>query len=118
LTAGCLLLAVSNVLIAFSVNVAMCWAGSLMIGAANIVIASCIFLGAGMSVGVQSSGMAISLVSCAQNLSQFCSPFIIMWMAASIGKYNINFTAFLCAGAIALALAASAFISGLRGQSV
>jgi MFS family permease len=106
---GYAVLAVANVLVAFSSNMAMCYAGSFMMGVANIVVASCIFIRAGMSVDMLSVGMAISLVSCAQNFGQFCSPFVINLLITGLGLSGINFTAFLCAGAIAAVAAVLTF---------
>jgi predicted MFS family arabinose efflux permease len=106
---GYAVLAIANALVAFSSNMAVCFAGSFMMGIANIIAASCIFIRAGMSVGVLSVGMAISLVSCAQNFGQFCSPFAISLLVTVMGRSDVNFMAFLCAGAIAAALAAKTF---------
>jgi MFS family permease len=101
LAMGYTVLAAANALVAFSSNMAMCCAGSFMMGIANIAVASCIFIRAGMSVGPLSVGMAISLVSCAQNFGQFCSPFAINALVTGLGLSNVNFMAFLCAGGIA-----------------
>jgi sugar phosphate permease len=94
---------------------AMCCAGSFLMGSANIMLASCVFIRAGMSVDTLSVGMAISLVSCAQNLGQFCSPFVINLLAANINQGDINFTAFLCAGVIAVVPAVLTLKKGSEG---
>jgi MFS family permease len=114
ITIGFLTLALSNVLIAFSSSMAMCYAGSLLIGVANTIVASCVFIRAGTSVDAVSAGIAISLVSCAQNFGQFSSPFVINFLAANLSHGNVNFMAFLCAGAIAALLAILTF-SAERG---
>jgi predicted MFS family arabinose efflux permease len=116
LATGYLFLAVSNALIAFSPNIAACYAGSFMIGVANIIIASCIFIRAGLSVDIPAVGMAISLVSCAQNFGQFCSPFAIGLFVTNLGRSDVNFMAFLCAGGIAVILAALALKENLKKE--
>jgi MFS family permease len=100
LAIGCAMLAISDVLIALSANMAACHAGSFLFGMGNSIVASGIFLGAGMSVDPFSVPMAISLVTCAQNLGQFISPLAINMLVRTISPGNVNFAAFICAGAI------------------
>jgi MFS family permease len=95
----------------------MFYAGSFLIGVANIIVAPCIFLLAGMSVDVLSAGMAISLVSCSQNLGQFASPFVINYFATKLDFRSISFSAFIYAGIIAVILALLTLYSQLRISS-
>ncbi|AGY75305.1 MFS transporter [Clostridium autoethanogenum] len=102
---GCLMLAVAYVVIAFANSMIVCHIGSILVGMAVSAALPGIFINTGMSVDVFSAGMAISVVTCAQNFGQFCCPYIINPIAASIsGGRSVNFMCFIIGAVVAAAL--------------
>ncbi|OAA84208.1 MFS transporter [Clostridium ljungdahlii] len=102
---GCLMLVVAYVVIAFANSMIVCHIGSILVGMAVSAALPGIFINTGMSVDGFSAGMAISVVTCAQNFGQFCCPYIINPIAASIsGGRGVNFMCFIIGAVVAAAL--------------
>lgn len=102
---GCLMLVVAYVVIAFANSMIVCHIGSILVGMAVSAALPGIFINTGMSVDGFSAGMAISVVTCAQNFGQFCCPYIINPIAASIsGGHGVNFMCFIIGAVVAAAL--------------
>ena len=102
---GCLMLVVAYVVIAFAGSMIVCHIGSILVGMAVSAALPGIFINTGMSVDGFSAGMAISVVTCAQNFGQFCCPYIINPIAASIsGGRGVNFMCFIIGAVVAAAL--------------
>lgn len=112
---GCLMLAIAYISIAFASNIIICNVGSILVGMATSTVLPGIFINAGMSVDAFSSGMAISIVTCAQNFGQFCCPYIINSIAISIsGGRNVNFICFIIGSILAAALTILILIWGVK----
>ena len=112
---GCVMLAVSYLMIAFAPNMIICHIGSLVLGMAVSTCMPGIMINTGMSVDAFSAGMAISLVTCAQNFGQFCCPYIVNPIAGAIsGGTNVNFICFMSGAVIAAVLAVLMFVWGMK----
>lgn len=74
---GCLCFACSYILLVFAGSLGVCYVGCVIFGFAIVITLPRIFIEAGLSTDAASSGFAVSLVTCAQNLGQFLCPYII-----------------------------------------
>lgn len=112
---GCLMLAVSYVLIAFANNMLLCHVGSILVGMAVSAVMPGIFINTSMSVDAFSAGMAISVVTCAQNFGQFICPYIVNPISAAIsGGVNVNFMCFIVGAVLAAVLTAVMLAWGVK----
>lgn len=110
---GCLMLVVSYLIIAYANSIVMCHVGSFISGMAVSAILPAVFINASTSVDVFSAGMAISVVTCAQNFGQFVCPYVDNPIAASISKgVNHNFMVFIIGAVIAAVLTVLMFLWG------
>ena len=73
---GCVMLVASYVIIAYAPNMVVAYIGSFLVGMTVCNIPA-IFINTTTSVDAFSAGMAISVVTCAQNFGQFVCPYII-----------------------------------------
>lgn len=106
LATGFLLCAVSFFGMAFSGNIWLVYAFSLLCGMAFAVIMPSLFLEVSHSVDARSVPMAFSVVMCAQNLAMFLSPSLVTPLARALGG-EVNRTAMLAAGVMLAAMAAA-----------
>lgn len=112
---GFLVLAAGYYLIAFSVNMALCYIGSILIGIATSIILPGILIRAGKSVAPYYTGIAISVVTCGQNLGQCLCSYLISPLVTFFSlDGNSNFTAFMIGGAMSTALFIIMLIYGIR----
>lgn len=116
---GCLMLVASYLIIAFSSNMMICHIGSFIVGMAVSATLPAIMVNTATSVDAFSAGMAISVVTCAQNFGQFICPYILNPFAASISKgVNNNFMVFILGAVIAGILAVIMFVWGSNKNKV
>ena len=112
---GCLMLAVSYFIMAYAGNMILCHIGSLLLGMAVSVIVPGVMIYTGHTVDPFSVGMAISLVTCAQNFGQCVCAYIVNPLTTLFGSSsNVNFTAFILAGILSGALTVVMLIWGMR----
>lgn len=112
---GCLMLAVSYFLMAYASNMLLCHIGSLILGMAVSVIVPGVMIYTGHSVEPFSVGMAISLVTCAQNFGQCVCAYIVNPLTSMFSNSsNVNFTAFILAGFLAAVLTVIMFVWGIK----
>jgi MFS family permease len=74
---GAILLGISYLFMAFSGNMLLIYVGNLIAGIAFSILNPVTIVSAANTVDARSSGMAVSLSACAQNLAMFLSPLII-----------------------------------------
>lgn len=111
---GCLLMAVSYLVIAYSGSIATCHIGSFLFGLALSAVMPGLFVNASTSVDAYSAAMAISVVTCAQNFAQFLSPYLLNPLArAAAGDGSANFAVFVIAAVIAAALFVFMLVRGV-----
>ena len=108
LTVGCFVLAISYLIMTFANSLALALLGAFLCGIAFSICMPCIITGAGSSVEPASSGMAISIATCGQNLGQTLCSYIIpplgaAWAASSGGLTGNQY------GMIVGAIVAAAF---------
>jgi MFS family permease len=115
LAVGCLLLVIAYLIIAYSNNMVVCYIGSFINGMAVSAFLPGIYINASKSVDAFSAGMAISVVTCAQNFGQFACPYIINSISGylSHGK-NQNFTSFLVGAVMATVLTVIILAWGIK----
>jgi len=110
---GCFMLVASYIIIAFAGNMIICHIGSFIVGMAVSATLPAIMVNTATSVDAFSAGMAISVVTCAQNFGQFICPYILNPIAASISKgVNNNFMVFILGAVVAGILAFIMFVWG------
>lgn len=74
---GFLTLAISYLIMALSGNIILIYIGSFICGLAFSICMPCIMVGTANSVNAASAGMAIAIATCAQNLGQTISPYVV-----------------------------------------
>lgn len=112
---GCVMLAVSYVIIAYANSMVMCHVGSFIVGMAVSTLVPGIFINTSMSVDAFSVGMAISVVTGAQNFGQFICPYILNPVAMSIsGGVNPNFMVFIVGAVLSAVLAGVMAVWGIK----
>lgn len=101
--------------IAFASSMFFIYLGAFIFGVSLSVCMPCIIVGTAGSVPLASSGMAISITMCGQNLAQFVCPYIVNPLTASLTEAgNTNQMAFLI-GALELGgMALIALLWGIR----
>ncbi|BAH05574.1 MFS transporter [Clostridium kluyveri] len=77
LTAGCVLLSVSFLIMTYAPNLSMSYIGAFMCGLAFSICMPCILNGAGGAVSQASSGMAVSIATCMQNAGMTICPYLV-----------------------------------------
>ena len=108
LSAGCVMGAVAYIIMIFAPNLALSYIGAFIFGLALSVCIPCIMNGAAASVSGESSGMAVSLATCLQNVGMALSPYIVTALGASVAKsgtYTVNQGAMLSGMVIMLIVA-------------
>ena len=119
LTVGCLLLAVSYVVMTFATSLAISYVGALICGLAYSVCMPSLFTGAANSVDRNSSGMAVSLATCLQNAGMAVCPYFVTPLGTLLqGKYtslSVNQGGMIVGMLVAVVLAAL-FVSPLNGK--
>ena len=111
---ACLMLVISYILITFSGNIAMCYCGSIFYGLSVAMALPGIFYHTGLSVDAYSAGMAVSVVTCAQNFGQFLCPYIINPIAGVVSPENSTVMCFGLGIGLAVVLTVVIFIWGIR----
>lgn len=95
LTAGCVLLAVSYLIMTYAPNLTLSYVGALICGLAFSICMPCIMNGAGGSVPQSSSGMAVSIATCLQNAGMAVCPYIVTPAGAAMAD-SMGLTANQC----------------------
>lgn len=112
---ACAMLIVSYLLITFSGNIAMCYAGSVFYGLSVAMALPGIFFHTGLSVDAYSAGMAVSIVTCAQNFGQFLCPYVVNTMSPD----NSTVFSFMLGTGLAVVLTIIMVIWGVqKGKTV
>lgn len=111
---ACFMLVISYILITFSGNIAMCYAGSVFYGLSVAMALPGIFFHTGLSVDAYSAGMAVSVVTCAQNFGQFLCPYLVNPVAGMISPGNSTVMSFGLGIVLAAVLTVVIFIWGVR----
>lgn len=93
LTLGCFVLALSYVIMVFAGSLVVALLGAFVCGVAFSICMPCIITGSANSVDVESSGMAVSLATCSQNIGMTLCSFVIppmgaVWAASSSMSVN------------------------------
>ena len=89
LTAGCVLMAISFAIIVFAPNLAVSYIGAFITGSCFSILMPCIMNGSANSVSQSSSGMAVSIATCLQNVGMALCPYVVNAGGAMV-KANIN----------------------------
>lgn len=113
LTVGCLLLALSYVIMAFAASLPVSYLGAFVCGLAFSICMPCIITGAAGSVGMASAGMAVALATCGQNLGQTLCSYVIPPLGNAWAASGNGLTASQCGmlvGAIIIVVFAIVFI--------
>lgn len=97
---ACLIMVIAFVLIANASNMMMCYIGSLLNGIAVVTSLPGIFVQTGLSVDEKSVGLAVSVVTCAQNFGQFICPYIINPLSQILPLSTMNAKTCFLLGAI------------------
>lgn len=93
LTVGCFVLAISYLVMTFASSLAMALIGAFICGIAFSICMPCIITGAGNSVDGASSGMAISIATCGQNLGQTLCSYVVPPLGAAWAASGAGLTA-------------------------
>ena len=96
LTVGCVVLALSYVIMVFAVNLPMALLGAFVCGVAFSICMPCIITGAANSVDIESSGMAVSLATCSQNIGMTLCSFVIPPIGAAWATSSGSMTSNQC----------------------
>lgn len=118
LTAGCLLLSASFLIMTFASSLSLSYLGAFICGLAFSICMPCILNGAGGAVSQASSGMAVSIATCMQNAGMTVCPYIATAGGAAIAaslSVTVNQGAMLFSIIILLALAALFTVISLAG---
>ena len=114
IAAACLLLVISYVLIAYAGSITMCYAGSIFYGLSVAMALPGIFFNTGLSTDAYSAGMAVSVVTCAQNFGQFLCPYIINPAASAVSLNDSITISFRIGAVLAAVLAVMIFIWAVK----
>lgn len=93
LSVGCVLLAVSYLIMTFAGNLALSYVGALICGLAFSICMPCMMNGSANSVSQESSGMAVSLATCLQNAGMAICPYIVTPLGNALYNPAGNLTA-------------------------
>ncbi len=93
LTVGCILLAVSYLIMTLAPTLVVAYIGAFICGLAFSICMPCIMTGAGNSVAVTSSAMAVSIATCLQNAGMSVCPYIVTPIGNALNASNSGFTA-------------------------
>lgn len=96
LTFGCFVLALSYVIMVFAGSLPIAFLGAFVCGVAFSICMPCIITGAANSVDVESSGMAVSLATCSQNIGMTLCSFVIPPMGAAWAASGSTMTSNQC----------------------
>ncbi len=105
LTAGCVMVTISYVMMVFAGNLFLSYLGAFIFGLALSVCIPCCLNGAAASVEEGSSGMAVSIATCTQNIGMAICPYIVTplgTMVAAAGAFTVNQGAMLSGAVIVL----------------
>lgn len=121
LTVGCLLLAVSYLIMTFAPNLALSYVGAFVCGLAFSICMPCILTGAGSSVDQDSSEMATSIATCLQNAGMAICPYIVTPAGAALaasagGKLISNQWSMIFAVIVVVILAVVFMIINMRNR--
>lgn len=121
LTVGCILLAISYLIMTFAPNLALSYVGAFVCGLAFSICMPCILTGAGSSVDQASSEMATSIATCLQNAGMAICPYIVTpagvaLAAAAGGKLIPNQWSMIFAVIIVVILAVVFMIINMRNK--
>ncbi|WP_317855247.1 MFS transporter [Chakrabartyella piscis] len=109
LSAGCVLMSCGYLLIVFANGLAMSYLGAFFCGLSISMCLACIMNGSAGSVPLASSGMAVSIATCLQNVGMALCPYVVNAAGASIangtGSFTTNQGALLSGLVILMALA-------------
>lgn len=111
---GCFLLVGSYVLIVYANNLVICYLGCVLFGMAIATTLPGVFINTAKSVDAFSAGMAISVVTCAQNFGQFICPFIINPISAFVSGSNDVSTGFFIGAFLATILTVVMMVWGIK----
>ncbi len=92
LTVGCVLLAISYIIMTLAPNLAASYVGAFVCGLAFSICMPCIMTGAGNSVAVTSSAMAVSIATCLQNAGMSICPYIVTPIGTALNASNSSFS--------------------------
>ncbi len=92
IVAGIMLQIAGFILIIFSSNLIIFYVGAFLCGLAISVCMPCIFNGAAISVDKNSSGMAISIATCMQNVGLAASPYVAFSLGTILIKSGFSFS--------------------------
>lgn len=92
LTVGCVLLAISYIIMTLAPNLAASYVGAFVCGLAFSICMPCIMTGAGNSVAVTSSAMAVSIATCLQNAGMSICPYIVTPIGSALNASNPSFS--------------------------
>ncbi len=92
LSAGCALLIIAYLFLAFGPSLLLAYVGAFITGIAISVCMPCIFNGAANSVDQASSGMAVSVATCLQNVGMALSPYVVFPIGAAIASDGASLT--------------------------
>ena len=93
LTVGCVLLAISYLIMTLAPSLVVSYIGAFICGLAFSICMPCIMTGAGNSVAVTSSAMAVSIATCLQNAGMSICPYIVTPIGTALNASNAKFTA-------------------------
>ena len=92
LTVGCVLLAISYVIMTFAPSLVVSYIGAFVCGLAFSICMPCLVNGTANSVDVASSGMAVSIATCLQNAGMAICPYIVTPLGGMIANPAAGFT--------------------------
>ncbi len=90
LTVGGVVLAVSYLIMTFAPNLVVSYIGAFICGLAFSICMPCIINGAAGAVDVESSGMAVSIATCCQNVGMTICPYIVTPLGAMMVSSGIT----------------------------
>lgn len=93
LTVGCILLAVSYLIMTIAPSLVISYIGAFVCGLAFSICMPCILTGAGNSVAITSSAMAVSIATCMQNAGMSLGPYIVTPLGAAFHGVYTGFSA-------------------------
>lgn len=119
LTAGFLLLAAAYLIIAFSNHIFFIYSGSMIAGLSVSTVFACIMVESGNSVSRQSSGLAVAVATCFQNIGMFLSPYIVNPAGRSLNlSAGANFGTFIFCIVIMVLFGICSAVWGIRQNKI
>lgn len=113
LAIGFILLGASYLVIAYASAPVMVHLGSFICGLAFSIVMPCVIISGVTSATPATAGIAISIIMCSQNFSQFLAPYIVNPIGLAMSADKPNQAAFIFGAALIIVMGVGALIWGV-----